>query len=788
MRLEKGFSRGRVRLWLIEVICVLLLIASCFFAWVIHSDYKNNYKQIQQQYYRLICGQIVQNMESAIRYGKDIERFYGMDTVFQDMYQYVSPTISAYILNKDGSLLYSADSRGISRNVLTSALIRNNLIEGAGDKAVFTDTLDDGSDVMLFPIQKPDRSLAGGLVLVISGEEYREAFDTELRNTVRTTFIVALATMLAAVLLIALYPSIEQEGSRRRLLGLVLTLTIVSMAVQGTAGYLNLQRQYKSSMVECGNNISEYIGNLVERVHEKGIAYEDMEGLSDFLAARVNQTSLIWSMKVITVIGDSDEMLAKEGQSTYKINLHNTGGRTRQLQFELSESYMSEELMKLLLTFLSTAIVMMAAITEINRLPVILLQRKDPARKGKAQNAAINPAALRLASFMVYMGNYTCMPFTAVLIRERGLALGSLSVTATAALPITVECIGVIIGLFILNKIGHRLSSRLLLFATTGMLVALNLLCIVPGTAAYLIGIRALCGLGGATLKTTLNRFTAFGGDSADISGNVAGINAGILGGIMCGGSLGAIISSVASVYATYAVAAAIIAAFLPLTLLTTGPEALSDRGGERRSGGGFFTLIRDRHVLLYLILVQIPLNVGLMFIVAFFPTFMEASGKSILTSYGYIVNGLAGIYIGPFMARALSRRLGNRNSLALVMGIGAVAIFILGFNRILSITAMLSAILMGIFDEYGNPIASDYFLQIPAVKEMGASEALGYMSIVALLAQSISPVLYGRLISGISARSGIAALIPIAAVCIADAVLILLFLKERKSDLLVQK
>ena len=249
MKHEDSFSRGRIKRWLIEVVCVLLLIASCFFAWVIHSDYKNNYKQIQQQYYRLICGEIVHNMESGIRYGKDIERFYGMDTVFEDMYRYISPTISAYILNRDGGLLYSAGNRGISRAVLTSSVIQSNLIQGAGG-AVVTDTLDDGSDVMLFPIHKPDGAVAGGLVLVIGGNEYRDVFNAELRHTVRTTLIVALSTMLAVVLLISLYPSIEQENARKRLLGIVLLLTIVSMAVQGTAGFLNLQRQYKVSMVE----------------------------------------------------------------------------------------------------------------------------------------------------------------------------------------------------------------------------------------------------------------------------------------------------------------------------------------------------------------------------------------------------------------------------------------------------------------------------------------------------------------------------------------------------------
>ena len=32
MKHEDSFSRGRIKRWLIEVVCVLLLIASCFFA------------------------------------------------------------------------------------------------------------------------------------------------------------------------------------------------------------------------------------------------------------------------------------------------------------------------------------------------------------------------------------------------------------------------------------------------------------------------------------------------------------------------------------------------------------------------------------------------------------------------------------------------------------------------------------------------------------------------------------------------------------------------------------
>lgn len=188
----------------------------------------------------------------------------------------------------------------------------------------------------------------------------------------------------------------------------------------------------------------------------------------------------------------------------------------------------------------------------------------------------------------------------------------------------------------------------------------------------------------------------------------------------------------------------------------------------------------RSRRVVFYLICVLVPLNIGLMFIVAFFPSFLASSGNELLTSYGYIVNGLAGIYAGPYLVRTLGKKLGYRKSLAFLMLMGAAAIAILGFDSILVVTAMISAALMGVFDEFGNPIVSDYFLSLPEVRPSRFQRpGLYYGHWLRCPGGQSRALWHAHHYDGQYRQHG--ALLPISLVCVLDGVLILLFLRENK-------
>ena len=147
------------------------------------------------------------------------------------------------------------------------------------------------------------------------------------------------------------------------------------------------------------------------------------------------------------------------------------------------------------------------------------------------------------------------------------------------------------------------------------------------------------------------------------------------------------------------------------------------------------------------MLLVAVPLNFGLMFVVAFFPSFVSSMGMSdIVTSYGYLVNGLIGIYIGPRLLKALSHRIGRTFCVGLSLLIAAGAVFILNID-IPVVILMTSVALLGLFDGFGTPACSDYYVNLGFVKKIGANQALAVLSVVGSVVQTFSPVLYSLIL-----------------------------------------
>lgn len=149
-----------------------------------------------------------------------------------------------------------------------------------------------------------------------------------------------------------------------------------------------------------------------------------------------------------------------------------------------------------------------------------------------------------------------------------------------------------------------------------------------------------------------------------------------------------------------------------------------------------------------YVILVAVPLNIGLMFIVAFFPSFISSMGlPGVTTSYGYLVNGLIGIYIGPRALRMLSQKLGRTTCVVIALLLAASAMFVLNIAMPL-VVVMLSVALLGLFDGYGTPAAGDYYVNLPFVERVGTAKALSVLNVIGGIIQVFSPMLYSVILN----------------------------------------
>lgn len=142
----------------------------------------------------------------------------------------------------------------------------------------------------------------------------------------------------------------------------------------------------------------------------------------------------------------------------------------------------------------------------------------------------------------------------------------------------------------------------------------------------------------------------------------------------------------------------------------------------------------------------DVPLNIGLMYVVAFLPVYVSAVGQSaVVTSYAYLVNGLAGVYGGVILISAL-KRISPRasSSMALLIGAAGILILVAGKN---AWVILASAGIMGLFDGYGTPTITTFFTGLPQVRGADTASMLTVYSSVGSAVQIICPMLYNLLI-----------------------------------------
>ena len=67
-------------------------------------------------------------------------------------------------------------------------------------------------------------------------------------------------------------------------------------------------------MFEGAQGISSYIGEIIDDLHEKGVSYDRMNGLADYLAGKVEDSPLLWNVSVVNVYADTSDVLTRSSE------------------------------------------------------------------------------------------------------------------------------------------------------------------------------------------------------------------------------------------------------------------------------------------------------------------------------------------------------------------------------------------------------------------------------------------------------------------------------------------
>lgn len=771
-------KKSNKKLWIFGVFAVFVAISMSFVSWLIYAVFADNYRDIKQQYYAVVSKQIVEDIENSVKNGKTIERFYGMDNVLSEMLELISSdsvTVRTAVTDSNGNVLYtsyaSEEKKDEYNAIIASEIVQQN-ISFPDENTSYRIVTSGEYELMIQPIFDSKGEQIGSMNVF-----YRSAdIDNELLPQKQSSNIATLLCVSATVLILMIYflalprsiaderdsgetAEIIQHKQRRNIFVFVIPVVAImaGLMVQCVMSYNEYQKRYKDVMFEGATGISEYIGSVMDDLRDKGVPYHKMNGLEQYLAGKVDESPLLWNISVESVFADTSDLLEHASEYNICYTLETDEVSTVRISVEISKDYIDDKMMDMLLVFAVTFIVALIMIYELLKLPDILFSRLSKSyRSSSIQQSKSTASVVRLGAFIAYTGMYVGIPFSSVLINQWNKSVFGLSVTFLASIPMTAELLAIMLCSLFLLPLYKRMNLKLVFIVSAGISAVANALCFLANSPEQLIVLRFVSGVGFAGIKYALNTIVSeSSSDESDTTNNLAALNAGLLGGITCGGTLGAVIATAINVNTSYLIAAlfifvfiVIIVGFAPWKLIKQNMSVEKEKAPDEKKTN-VFTVIFNPGILRYMLLVALPMNFGLMFVVAFFPSFVTSLGlPDVTTSYGYLINGLIGIYLGPVLLNKLSKKLGKTACVVLSLVLGAVSVFILNINAPVVIS-LVSVALLGLFDGFGTPATSDYYVSMPVVKKLGVSQGLSVLSVVGSVVQTFSPLLYSVILAG---------------------------------------
>lgn len=798
-----------MRKWLISTFTVLIVAAFLFVWWMSSSDFEGSYREIKQQYYGVIQEQVVNEVETSIKYGKNLDSFYDVDSIFGKLTTLLPEQVKAVITNSRGEILYTSFDTAEQKDYL--AVFQNPhvlaKVENLSADMKYTSLVQDKYEIMLLPISDKNQDVVGSFSLIYPAAAITEELKAERMGNLRLSLqilIIPVLIMITFLSFVQISNEREREskfggpekitGPQRRHLMMIIVPSLIIMAgigVQSTIMYNQYQLKYKTALTEGARGILTYVENSIDSLHKKGVTYEKMQGMSEYLTSKVKETPILWNIRVYNTVADTGEALSRE--NTWGISAPLAPEETNQkmmVEIQISQEYLDGKMLNMLLEFLATLIVSAVLIFEVMRLPDILIFRrsKNFNTDFPEQYEKIT-ASLRILSFIAFMGMYASMPFSAMLMREWDARVLGLSTDISASLPMTLELLAVMLFSMLFARFFNRVGLKTFVLAAGLLIILGNALCAIATGPLQLIFFRGVCGIGFAGIKHVLNNVISLGAKEDERTGlNIASMNAGLLGGIMCGGSIGAVITNSMSMSFTYLFTAGILLICIIMFLITIPWKLLkhniksTNTGEELEFKGRLYALFNGK-VFKYLLMVTLPLNLGLMFIVAFIPGYVQKMNLPVIViSYGYLINGLVGIYLGAYLAKKLTAKIGKTLCITVMLVMGGVGIMIIGIGSSAGIV-LLSTALMGLFDGFGSPAAMNYFIEIPEIKNnVGVSNSLALLGVLGNATQMMSPLVYGWLML-VPTVSGLNPLVILGAVYLIFAAAFLLPFRSQTPD-----
>ena len=757
--------------------------------------------------YRVIGKQIQHELENGLRFGKELNNFYGIEAILREGAESLGNQFGDYLKNRQAKrkdvsiLIVSQDGKLIHHNPIAPEdwqFWKENgraLTNHAQD-----DQLKNQSNyrqhgrlhVTSLPIRRPHGEHAGFIFIALQSKGIDDFVSEIFSFSIRSTALISLCGLMALVLLLCRFLPADQDiflyGKKR--------MTMITFAVVGTALAITCTISgfsYKNHYMEVNRKnaclMNDYLKRDTEYLMELGLRLEQIPGVDEYLVHFLEDFPQIESISLFDHTNQPVCRATREGGTDFQRShncyaewveateagtadevshmirqkLYRKGTYKGYFLSTLSHETLIQKMFDIVLDASTVFIVSLLFFVEFLFMVFQFLKIQPHV---PSISPAVNFQAIRPAAFLFLFGIDISVSFLPLYMDTLYEPFFALSKETVMGLPISIEFlfvgVSILLSGFWLDRRGWHEPF------ITGVLVAIfgTLYSWAAPDASNFILSRAIIGIGYGLALMASQGFVITHTDWKTKAQGLAHLFAGIYAGSICGTATGAMLSEWMGHRSVFLIGAAILCfvAVYVMAFMRTAmqkpahPQNLPDKTFPKQTK--IFQFLSNRSVLALIFFSSLPAAITVIGFVNYFsPIYLNRIGAS-QSTIGQILMlyGICLIYCGPFFSKYVDSSPNKKKYILLGCFLGSAALLSFGFLRGV-FAAVIAVVLLGISSSFVLASQSVYALHLKVTRELGEGKAIGIFRSTSRLGQMLGPIVFSAAIAGAGINTGISLL-----------------------------
>lgn len=780
----------------------LLILALGFNALLTSSSLEKLYVESIASSYRVIGKDLQIKVETALRFGKQLEKFIGMDPLLENTLRNMAlqgdvedigdaeregppSDFGRYVVVAlpDGNILYSTRETLIGTTLPKKAQVDYSTLSQEDDLGRAPQyTKNEGTYFVMLPIRDRDGTWAATTVLAFDEAQVKALLNPALVKNMKTGCLILIGGVIT--LLILLHLVLPREGKTLKRISIVLFLVIIvsqllffSFSTSVFKNYyLNITKEKASALIKLLRNDVEYllskglhVNKLVKMEVMMGKILPALPEVSNITILDTNEDLLYMADKegVVDYTKPSLEqylwrpgnLLGSASEYKLRVNIVQEGKIAGVISATISREVVLSRLQEIIWDSVTVLVISVLFSVELLILIFPFMQQREIAPRDQKK---IYYGSIRPAAFLFLFGVDISISFVPLHMEQLYEPIFGLSRDLLMGLPISVEMFfaGITIlsaGAWIDRRGWHEPFLSGLFLSGLGVLYSW----FAPNALHFILS-RAVVGLGYGLSWMACQGFVISYTDENTKTQGLAQVFAGIMAGSICGGAAGAMLAERIGYYPVFLIGALIIFSVIAYTLtflhstLRKPTYTIQEQPALAAKKGQTIKFLLNRNVFSLILLSALPGAVAVVgFLYYFSPVYLNRIGTS-QSTIGRIlmIYGICLIYIAPIISKYADRSQ-NKKMYVFASGILGSLAFMIFWLMEGPIATALAILFLGLSSSFGAPRRS-YILKLKEARQLGPGKTISLFNSLMRAGQVLGPIMFGWLILTTDIATGI--------------------------------